>query len=193
MSVAASGQDQERKDHVILSASTELVVLPVTVMARDGHLASNLTQDHFTVYDNDVRQPITLFVREDSPATIGIVIDNSGSMRGKRADVLAAGSAFVRLSNPLDELFTVNFNEHIWRGLPTGTTFTDDPEQLGLALATMTADGLTALYDATIAALDQAEAGTKTRKVLILVMKCSFDINAAARSTTRWKKLRAMA
>jgi VWFA-related protein len=167
--VTASGQEAPRDQTLILSARTELVVLPVTVVARDGHLVSNLTQEHFHVYDDDVLQPVTFFVREDTPVTVGIVVDNSGSMRGKRDDVLAAGSAFVRLSNPLDELFTVNFNEHVWPGLPPGTPFTDNPEQLRLALATMKADGLTALYDATIAALDQVETGTNMRKIVILV------------------------
>jgi VWFA-related protein len=149
--VAASGQEATRDQTLILAARSELVVLPVTVVARDGHLVSNLTQEHFHVYDNDVLQPVTFFVREDTPVTVGIVVENSGSMRGKRDDVLAAGSAFVRLSNPLDELFTVNFNEHVWAGLPPGTPFTDNPDQLRLALATLKADGPTALCDATVA------------------------------------------
>jgi Ca-activated chloride channel family protein len=69
----------------------------------------------------------------------------------------------------VDELFTINFNEHVSRGLPAGVSFTDDPDQLRAALATMRAAGLTALYDATIAALKQVESGTKRRKTLILV------------------------
>jgi Ca-activated chloride channel family protein len=168
-SVALSGQEERRDQALFLSSRTELVVLPVTVVARDAHFASNLTREHFRVYDNDVLQPVTFFVREDAPVTVGIVVDNSGSMRQKRDDVRAAGLAFARLSNPLDELFTVNFNEHVWTGLPAGVPFTDDPEQLRVALATMKAVGLTALYDATLAALDQAETGTKMQKVLILV------------------------
>lgn len=153
----------------VLSVRTELVVLPVTVVARDGHLVSNLTQEQFTVYDNDKLQPVTFFVREDAPITVGFVVDNSGSMRGRRDQLLAAAAAFVRLSNPLDELFTLNFNERVTRGLPPGITFTDNPEQLQVALATLTARGMTALYDATIAALEQVESGSKRRKILILV------------------------
>jgi Ca-activated chloride channel family protein len=168
-SMAAAGQEEGHDPTPILSSGTELVVLPVTVVARDHHFVSNLTQQNFRVYDEDVLQPVSFFVREDAPVTVGIVVDNSGSMRGKRDDLLAAGAAFARLSNPLDELFTVNFNEHVWTGLPGGVPFTDSPEQLRLALATTKAVGMTALYDATIAALDQVESGTKTQKVLILV------------------------
>jgi VWFA-related protein len=153
----------------ILRARTELVVLPVTVVARDGHLASNLTKENFSVYDNDVLQEVTLFVREDTPVTVGMVIDNSGSMRGKRDALITAASAFVRFSNPLDELFTVNFNEHVSRGLPPGVMFTDKPEELRAALATMRAEGLTALYDATLAAIEQVEGGSMRRRTLIIV------------------------
>jgi Ca-activated chloride channel family protein len=75
----------------------------------------------------------------------------------------------VRSSNVSDELFTVNFNEHVWMGLPPNMRFTDDPARLQDALSTVIADGLTALYDATVAAIDRIEQGTTPRKVLILV------------------------
>ena len=154
---------------LILSARTDLVVLPVTVLDRGGRPVPGLTPANFTVYENNVLQPVTFFVREDAPATVGLVIDNSGSMRRKRDHVIAGGLVFARSSNPSDELFTVNFNEHVWTGLPPGVPFSHDPEQLRLALSTMTTDGLTALYDATLAALDHLEMGTAMRKVLILV------------------------
>jgi VWFA-related protein len=90
-------------------------------------------------------------------------------MRTKRDDVVAAGLAFAEASNPLDELFTVNFNEHVWRGLPAGVLFAESFDQLGRALSTVRAVGMTALYDALAAALSQLEVGTHGRRVLILV------------------------
>jgi Ca-activated chloride channel family protein len=167
--VAGASAQQPDSRTLVLSSRTDLVVLPVTVLDRGGRRVPGLTPTNFAVYENDVLQPVTFFMREDSPATVGLVIDNSGSMRNKRDQVIAGGLVFAGSSNPSDELFTVNFNEHVWTGLPPGVPFTDDREQLRLALSTMKTDGLTALYDATIAALDQIEAGTTMRKALIIV------------------------
>jgi Ca-activated chloride channel family protein len=166
--VGATAQ-QPTPRSLILSSRTDLVVLPVTVLDGRGRPVPDLTPANFTVAENNVVQPVTFFLREDAPATVGLVIDNSGSMRKKRDDVIAGGLVLARASNPRDELFTLNFNEHVWAGLPPDLPFSHDPEQLQRALSTMTTDGLTALYDATIAALDHIDAGTTTRKVLILV------------------------
>src|ERR1051325_3214882 len=85
------------------SASTELVVLPVVVTDRQGRYVSNLSTDEFAVFDNGRRVPIDLFTNEDTPVTIGLVIDASGSMRPKIGEVVAATMAFARASNPDDE------------------------------------------------------------------------------------------
>ena len=76
------------------------------------------------------------FSHEDIPVTVGLVIDNSGSMGPKRADVIAAGLAFARSSNPQDQMFVVNFNEGVSFGLPVNTPFTDQVAQLEVALST---------------------------------------------------------
>ena len=152
-----------------ISVETNLVMLPVTVTDRHGQFVPGLDRDRFTVYDNDEVQPIQFFSNEDMPTTVGLVIDCSGSMRARRADVTAAGTAFARSAHPLDELFTVNFNETVWPGLAPGVLFADTPDQLQRALARAPSAGMTALYDAIDRALDYLQRGSRDRRALILV------------------------
>lgn len=90
-------------------AETRLVVLQATVKNSQGALVTSLDRGAFTVYENGRRQTISLFRRDDVPVSLGLVIDNSGSMRSLRANVEAAALAFVRASNPMDDVFVLNF------------------------------------------------------------------------------------
>jgi VWFA-related protein len=153
----------------VLSIETDLVVLPVTVVDQRGRVVTGLTRDDFTVYDNGERQEIQLFTTEEVPWTVGLVIDSSSSMRGQRDAVTAAGAAFAEWSHPLDELFTVNFNEAVWRGLPPAIRFAENASQLRQALSAAPVQGMTALYDALNAALDHLDLGTRDRRALIVV------------------------
>jgi VWFA-related protein len=164
-----SAQQQGAERPLFLSVRTDLVTLPVAVVARNGAFVSGLTREQFTVYDNGEPRAIEFFTSEELPATVGLVIDSSRSMRDRRAAVSAAGLAFVGSSHPLDELFTVNFNETVWPGLPPGVTFTRDAEQLRAALDRAPANGMTALYDAVDVALEYVQLGTRDRKALIVV------------------------
>lgn len=152
-----------------IAVETSLVMLPITVVDERGRLVSGLPQDAFTVYDNGSPQAIALFTNQDLPAAVGLVIDSSSSMRTRREDVTVAAGAFAELSHPRDELFTVNFNDVVWLGLPPHLPFTDDHGQLLTALARAPAQGMTALYDGIDFALDRLERGTHERKVLIVV------------------------
>jgi len=147
----------------------ELVVLRATVRDHKGAPVSGLSKENFQVYEDKVLQQIESFSHEDFPVTIGLVIDNSGSMRPKRADVIGAALAFVRSSNPQDQMFVVNFNEHVSMGLPANSPFTNDPGQLEPALFRSVLTGMTALYDAVAVALQQLQKGKWDRKVLIVV------------------------
>src|SRR5262249_16677196 len=93
----------------VFRAEARLVVLHPTVRNGRGDLVTQLDQGAFTVFENGKRQPITLFRRDDVPVSIGLLIDNSGSMRTLRPQIEAAALAFVRASHPLDEVFVVNF------------------------------------------------------------------------------------
>src|SRR5260221_4070547 len=92
-------------------AETRLLVLHATVRNARGELVTNLERGAFTVYENGKRQPVTLFRRDDIPVSLGLLIDNSGSMRALRSKVEAAALALARASNPQDEIFVVNFND----------------------------------------------------------------------------------
>jgi Ca-activated chloride channel homolog len=160
---------QQTAGRPMLSVETDLVLLPITVLDGQGRFVTGLTQGQFTVYDNGERQPIQFFTSEDLPATVGLLIDSSSSMRGKRADVTAAAGAFAAISHPRDELFTINFNERVWPGLPASIAFTSSAEQLREALTAAPVQGRTALYDAIERALDHLALGTLERKALIIV------------------------
>jgi VWFA-related protein len=153
----------------LISVETKLVLVPVTVQDRHGAFVAGLTREAFTVYDNGEPQTIQFFTSDEIPATVGLVIDCSGSMRPVRDEVTAAGTAFAASSHPLDEFFTVNFNERVWLGLPSAVDFAHTPEELRAALAGAPTHGRTAVYDALHVALDRLARGTRDRKVLIVV------------------------
>jgi Ca-activated chloride channel homolog len=96
-------------------------------------------------------------------------VDNSGSMKPKRDDVIAAALAFARSSNPQDQMFVVNFNEHVSFGLPANLPFTDKKDQLQVALSGIRAIGQTALYDGIAVGLDHLKLGNRDKKVLVLI------------------------
>jgi VWFA-related protein len=132
-------------------------------------LVSGLHKEDFQVYEDGVLQQTEHFSHEDIPVTVGLVIDNSGSMQPKRPEVIVAALAFARSSNPQDQMFVVNFNEHVSFGLPANTPFTDQAAQLEGALSRIATAGETALYDAVAAALEHLKKGNRDKKVLIVV------------------------
>jgi len=159
----AAGQTPNIRVH------SDLVVLQVAVLDKDSRFVSGLIDRDFTVYEDNVPQPVSVFRHDDSPATVGLVIDNSGSMRPKLPDVIAAAQAFARSSHPSVELFIVNFNEKVWHGLPPDVPFTSDLEMLMRGLSTIRAVGLTALYDAIDRSLDHVAKGAHARRVLVVI------------------------
>jgi VWFA-related protein len=145
------------------------VVLHATVQDHKNVLVSGLGREAFRVYEDGVLQEIRHFSHEDVPVTVGLVVDNSGSMRTKRQHVIAAAVAFARSSNPQDQIFVVNFNEKVSFGLPSNVPFTDNVAQLQAALSRIDADGETALYDAVAASLERLEKGSRDKKVLVVI------------------------
>lgn len=152
-----------------LVVNVDFVVLHTTVRNAKGQLAAALLQGDFTVYEDGARQTIRLFKQEDSPVSVGLVVDHSGSMRGKLDDVVAAAKMFVASSNPDDELFVVNFNENVTLGLPAAMSFTKRFDELTRAIASTPATGQTALYDAVAVALERLQTDTREKKALIVI------------------------
>jgi VWFA-related protein len=165
----SSGQTATEPVSATFSADVDLVELHATVRDRKGSFVSGIGKEHFQVCEDGKSQPIRLFQHEDVPVAVGLVVDNSGSMRRKRKDVTAAALAFVRFSNPHDEMFIVNFNERVSRGLPDTELFSASATELESALNGVPADGKTALYDAIDAGLAHLKQATLDKKVLIVI------------------------
>jgi len=163
---ASAFQDPPRK---VFSSRSEVVIVHVSVLDRKAQLVAGLPREAFSVFENGQPTTVSFFHNEDNPVTVGLVIDCSGSMQRKRDDVIAAGLAFARSSHPQDEMFTVNFNEQVWKGLPPSTPFTTDFEQLRAALQRSTTRGQTALFDGVRTALTHLGEGHLQKKVLIVV------------------------
>ena len=169
--------------HAAFRAETRLVVVQATVRNPRGELVTGLERDAFTVYENGKRQPLTLFRHDDIPVSLGLLIDNSGSMRPLRAKVEAAALALARASNPQDEIFVLNFNDHARIDVP----FTSDPGVLEAGIGRIDAIGGTGMRDAIeMAQTYVSEHGTRDRKVL-LVITDGID-NASVATSDRIEK-----
>jgi VWFA-related protein len=154
----------------VIRVDTRLIVCHTTVLDKNGHLITDLPESAFAVYEDGVKQPIKVFKREDVPVSIGLVIDNSGSMRGKRPKVAAAALALVKASNKDDESFVVNFNDEAFLDLPHNKEFTNDLEELEEALSRIDSRGGTAMRDAIRMSIDWVkEKGHRDKKVLVVV------------------------
>jgi Ca-activated chloride channel homolog len=162
------------------SGSSELVVLPVVVTDKQGRYVTDLERERFTIFDNGRRVPIEIFTNEDAPATIGLIIDSSGSMRSKLGDVILASLAFARSSNPEDELFIVRFNDDVQHVIRDRRfLLADDLSALHVALRSMRPDGRTALYDALVEGIDHLGRGSRPRKALVVVSDGGDNASAA--------------
>jgi Ca-activated chloride channel homolog len=160
-----------------MRVDVDLVVLPATVQDRHGQRVSDLQQADFAVYEDRVAQRIRLFRHEDIPVTVGLVVDHSGSMRAKLAEVIAGAKAFVRSSNTDDQMFVVNFNETVSLGLPDALGFTTNAGELERAIWRAPAAGQTALYDAIVRAFVRLQDGRRDKKVLVIVSDGADNIS----------------
>ncbi|HEY9141231.1 MAG TPA: VWA domain-containing protein [Bryobacteraceae bacterium] len=174
--MAAFGQDKPaippgaEDAGVVFRADTRLVVCHTTVADKSGHLVTDLPESAFSVSENGVPQTIKVFKREDVPVSLGLIIDNSGSMRDKRAKVAAAALDLVKASNKDDEVFVVNFNDDAYLDLPHGKDFTSDITEMQEALSHIDSRGGTAMRDAIRMSIDHIkQKGRRDKKVLVVV------------------------
>ena len=153
-------------DVPLYRTDARLVLLHASVVDKNGKLVTNIPQSAFKVFEDGVEQPLKLFRREDVPVSMGIIVDNSGSMTSKRARVAAAALELVKQSNPDDEVFIVNFNDDTHFDQP----LTNDVKKLQAALARMEARGGTAMRDALSKSIDYVKKnGKKDKKVLVVI------------------------
>jgi VWFA-related protein len=168
-----SGQGPEGSDSgvFVFRKQVEEVVLHATVVDDKQRIITNLGKGDFNVYENGSPQTITSFRHEDIPVAMGIVVDNSGSMREKRQKVNAAALNLVRSSNPNDEVCIVNFNDEYY----LDQDFTSNINKLKEGLEKIEARGGTALYDAVVATADHLKRDAKLEKKIILVVTDGED------------------
>lgn len=175
------GRNSEGDEHPFKITSTVArVVLDVSVKDHRNHYVTDLQKENFRVLEDGRPQPILHFSSVDTPVTVGLVLDDSGSMRPKRAEVVTAGLAFARESNPNDQFFVVNFNNYIASGLPKGMAFTDQLQTLRAALYMGNPEGQTALYDAIVFSLKHLEKGREPKKTLIVVSDGGDNVSRAS-------------
>ena len=150
----------------VIRKDVDEVLLHATVVDDKQHIVTDLDRTAFTVFEDGKPQSIISFHHEDIPVAMGIVIDNSGSMREKRAKVNQAALNLVRSSNPQDEVFVVNFNDEYY----LDQDFTNDLLKLKEALEKIDAKGGTALYEAVVASAEHLKNDARLeRKVLFVV------------------------
>jgi Ca-activated chloride channel homolog len=168
--LASSVPAQQSRDggQFTIAIDVDLVVFNVTVTDNRSRHISGLKASDFRVYEEGRVQDVKLFRADDIPASVGLIIDNSGSMLNRLLDVTKAALDFVNASNPEDEVFVVNFNENVYFGLPQSMPFTNNVDRLRAALTTAPA-GRTALYDALAAGIEHLNTGTRDRKALVVL------------------------
>jgi Ca-activated chloride channel homolog len=165
---AVPGQDANAgKQGSSIKVDVSLVVLHTTVVDDRQRFADGLKAENFRVFEDKAEQKLSVFKREDVPVSMGLVIDNSGSMRDKRPRVNEAALTLVQSSNPQDEAFVVNFNDDFY--LDLDKDFTNSIPELKEALERIDSRGSTALYDAIIGSLDHLKKASKDKRVLLVV------------------------
>ncbi len=177
--VPAQPQEPARNDSgvFVFKKDVEEVVLHATVVDDKQRFVTGLNRNDFQVYENGQPQQITSFRRQDVPVAVGIIIDNSGSMRDKRPAVNQAAINFVKASNPDDQVFIVNFNDEYY----LDQDFTNRIPSLREALERIESRGGTALYDAVVASADHMKKNARLDKKVLLVVTDGED-NASRES-----------
>ena len=149
-----------------LHVDAEEVVLNCTVLDGKRELVNDLTRSNFKAFEDKALQTIISLQHQDTPVSIGLLVDNSGSMSSKRTAVGSAALDLVKASNPHDETFVINFSDQAY----LDQDFTSDIGALQNGLAHLSQSGGTALYDTVITAADKMErSATRPRKVLIVI------------------------
>jgi VWFA-related protein len=163
-----AGNDAAAQTH--FSARSDLVVLNVAVTDARGGFVGGLPGTAFHVIEEGEPQKLAFFAQQDAPATIGLLIDASGSMLENRDRVIAGITEFANASHPDDEFLPLVFNEHVMTVLPPEKRFTSDPAELRKALTdSLGALGRTAFHDALAEAIRGLDYGRHERKVLVVV------------------------
>ena len=161
-------------------AETRLVVVDVAVRRASGEVVTGLDGSAFTIYENGRPQPIALFLGENAPVSVGLVVDNSGSMREARPRVESAALAFAHACDARDEIFVVNFADRARVDVP----MTTDVGALEAGIRRGDAIGGTALRDAVDLAERYLIDHARHHRKVLLVISDGFDNGSDISSRT---------
>ena len=166
LALSAQTKTAELEPITTFRTDTRLVVLNVSVLGPDGNIVKGIPKTAFSVFENGEKQEIGVFRQEDVPISLGLVIDNSASMRDKRERVAASALELMKASNPEDEVFVIHFNEEP----KLVQDFTSDVNQLERSLRKIDSAGETAMRDALHEGIEHLRSkGKKDKKVLLVV------------------------
>ncbi|MEO6829799.1 MAG: VWA domain-containing protein [Acidobacteriaceae bacterium] len=166
------GEIQKGKGGIYtLHENVNEVVLNCTVVDENGRLVDGLKSRDFRVLEDGVPQTIESFQHQDLPVSLGILVDNSGSMRDKRTTINGAALDLVKLSNPKDAAFIVNFSDKAY----LDQDFTSNISALERGLSHYDSRNSTALYDAVAASADELARNAKQPKQVLLIITDGAD------------------
>jgi Ca-activated chloride channel family protein len=168
---APTGDITKQGGGFVVHADVEEVSLNVTVLDGKGQIVQDLKKDDFKVLEDGIQQNLLSFQHADIPVSIGLVIDNSGSMYKKRPSVNKSALDLILASNPKDEAFVVNFADDAY----IDQDLTSDANKLKDGLAHIESRGGTALYDAVVASADKLAADARRPKQVIVIITDGED------------------
>jgi len=148
-----------------IGVNVDLVLMYTSVFDKNGRFISGLKKDSFKVYEDGIEQKVSTFSQEDVPVSMGILLDLSGSMRGKIDQVDKAALAFIKASNPQDQVFLIGFNDQV----ELLQDFTSDIDEITDALDNTVVTGGTAAYDAIYLGVQKAHSGSKPKKAVVVI------------------------
>ena len=166
-----AGYDSDGLPEFRIGVKVDLVSLYASVIDRNNHFVSGLERDQFRVLENGVEQKIETFAQEDVPVSMGIVLDLSGSMRGKIEQVNRAALAFIHAGNADDDFFLIGFNDDV----ELLQDYTGDIDEISDALENTVVAGKTHLYDAIYLGVEKAQTGVKPKKALVVITDGNDD------------------
>ena len=182
VSSAPAAAQSNADSHPVFRTGTRLVVLQAAVTNARGEALTDLRQADFEIKEDGQRQEVAVFRRDDEPISLGLLLDNSGSMRHKRADIEAAALAFIRASNADDEVFVLNFADEPHLDVP----LTSDLSTLEAGMRKLDAVGGTALRDALSGALTYLGGHAKhERRALLIVTDGTDNASRLSKSAIR--------
>ncbi len=156
---------QEKPKDYTIGINVDLVLMYTSVFDKNNRFVGDLKKDNFKVFEDGIEQSIASFTQEDVPISMGILMDLSGSMRGKIDQVNKAALAFIRASNPQDQVFLIGFNEEV----ELLQDYTSDIDEVTDSLENIVVTGGTAVYDAIHLGVQKAQSGVKAKKAIVVI------------------------